>query len=259
MNWVQELWQYREVFYFLAWRDIQLRYRQTVLGATWAILQPLLTTGIFTVLFGRVVKIPTHGIPYALFAYSGLLPWIFFSGALNTSSGSMVSNSSLIRKVYFPRLAIPGAATIACLLDLGISFVILIGMMAYYRWPLTWHIFLWPLLLLQLIVLTIGVGLISSALNVRYRDVKHAVPFILQVWMYLTPIIYPASILPARYRPFVALNPMSGVVESMRACLFVNYAPDWKLLEISLIITIVVFAIGITYFRRAERDFADVI
>jgi homopolymeric O-antigen transport system permease protein len=259
MSWLEELWQYRELFYFLAWRDVQLRYRQTVLGAAWAILQPLLTTAIFTVLFSRVAKIPSEGVPYALFAYSGLLPWLFFSGALSSSSGSLVNNSSLVRKVYFPRLAIPGAATVACLLDLAIGFVILLGMMLYYGSAFTWHIFLWPLLLVQMIILTIGIGLILAALNVRYRDVKHAVPFALQIWMYLTPIIYPTKIIPGRYRIFIELNPLTGLVESMRACLFRNYAPNWNLLEGSMITTIALVSIGVTYFRRAERSFADVI
>lgn len=259
MEWVEELWQYRELFYFLAWRDIQLRYRQTVLGAAWAVLQPLLTTGIFTILFGRLVKIPSDGIPYALFAYSGLLPWFFFSTSLSTSSGSMVSNSSLIRKVYFPRLAIPGAATVACLLDLGIGSIILIGMMVYYRSPVTWHLLLWPLLLLQMILLSVGSGSLLGALNVRYRDVKHVIPFVLQIWMYLTPIIYPTSIIPVRYRPLIALNPMTGIVEAMRASLFANYAPNWSLLGISMVMTLIIFSAGIAYFRKAERSFADVI
>jgi homopolymeric O-antigen transport system permease protein len=257
--WMKELWSYRELLYFFAWRDIKLRYRQTVLGASWAVLQPLLTTVIFTILFGRVARLPSEGIPYTLFAYSGVLVWIFFSASITGSASSMVGNASLIRKIYFPRAAIPLASIIAYLLDLAVGLVILIGMMAFYKISPTWRVLVWPLLLVQLIVLALGFGLIFAALNVRYRDVKHAVPFVVQIWMYLTPIIYPYRALPARYRLLVALNPVSGIVEEMRAVLFGIQMPDPRLLELSLVMTAFILVIGLTYFRSAERAFADVI
>jgi lipopolysaccharide transport system permease protein len=256
---LKELWSYRELFYFLAWRDVMLRYRQTVLGVAWAIIQPLLTTVIFTVLFGRVAKIPSEGIPYALFAYTGLLPWMFFSTALSTSSGSMVGNAGLIRKVYFPRVAIPGAAIVACLPDLAAGAAILIVMMVYFGYKLTLFALLWPLLLFQMLILTLGASLILAALNVRYRDVKHAVPFALQIGMFLTPIIYPTNIVPERFRFLLAMNPMGPVIEGMRASLLGTRAFNWGLTGISVAMTGLIFFVGIAYFRRAERAFADVI
>jgi lipopolysaccharide transport system permease protein len=257
--WMNELWSYRELLYFFAWRDIKLRYRQTVLGAAWAVLQPLLTTLIFTILFGRVARIPSDGIPYTLFAYSGVLVWIFFSASITGAASSMVNNATLIRKIYFPRVAIPLASILAYLLDLVVGLVILIGMMSYYKIAPTWHVLLWPLLLFQLMVLSLGFGLIFAALNVRYRDIKHAVPFIVQIWMYLTPIIYPSNVLPARYRALIALNPVSGIVEAMRSVLFGIPMPDPRFLESSLVMTVFILVIGLTYFRSAERAFADVI
>jgi lipopolysaccharide transport system permease protein len=256
---LQELWEYRDLFYFLAWRDIKIRYRQTVLGAGWAVLQPLLATIIFTLLFSKAAKIPSEGVPYPLFAFSAMLPWTYFSNSLGTAANSLVGNAQLIRKVYFPRMAIPAASILACLLDFGVGLVILFGMMAYYHVPVRWTLLFWPLLLLQLTALTTGVSFILGALNVRYRDVKHATPFAIQMLLFLTPIIYPFSMIPHRYRILISLNPLSGIVETMRATLFPNRTVDWQLLEISLALTLAILVVGIRYFRSAERAFADTI
>jgi lipopolysaccharide transport system permease protein len=256
---VQELWEYRDLFYFLAWRDIKIRYRQTALGAAWAILQPLLATGVFTALFGRVAKMPSDGIPYALFAFSAMLPWAFFSTSLNTASNSLVGNSQLIRKVYFPRMALPGAAVLACMVDFVTSSVVLFALMAYYHVSVSWKFLFWPLLLVELIALTTGLSFILGALNVRYRDVKQALPFSIQILFFLTPVIYPISMIPKRYRILISLNPLSGIVETMRSTLFPGRPVDWPLFVTSLILTLAIFAVGAMYFRSAERAFADMI
>jgi len=256
---VRELWDYRDLFYFLTWRDIKIRYRQTALGAVWAVLQPLLATGVFTALFGRVARMPSDGIPYALFAFSALIPWTFFSTSLNTAANSLVGNAQLIRKVYFPRMALPGAAILACTMDFGISSVVLLLMMAYYHMSLSWRFFFWPLLLIQLIALTTGISLVLSAINVRYRDVKQALPFTIQILLFLTPVIYPISIIPQRYRMLVSLNPLTGIIETMRSTLLTNRTVDWSLVGTSLILTLAILAAGTIYFRRVERAFADTI
>jgi lipopolysaccharide transport system permease protein len=256
---LQELWTYRDLFYFLAWRDVKIRYRQTALGAAWAVLQPLLTTIVFTVLFGRVVKMPSEGVPYALFSFSALLPWTYFSTALSTAANSLVGNAQLIRKVYFPRLTIPGASILACLLDFGVGLVILLGMMVYYRVSVSWTFLFWPLLLVQLIALALGVSLILAALNVRYRDVKYVTPFAIQILLFVTPIIYPMSAIPKRYWILLACNPLSGIIETMRATLFPTQPVNWQLLGVSVMLTFLILAVGVAYFRSAERAFADVI
>ena len=256
---LQELWDYRDLFYFLAWRDVKIRYRQTALGVAWAILQPLLATVVFTFLFGSVAKMPSDGIPYALFAFSAMLPWTYFSTSISTAANSLVGNAQLIRKVYFPRMAIPVAAILACMPDFAVGLVILSVMMAYYHGPLSWKFVFWPLLLMQLTALTTGIGLILGALNVRYRDVKHAMPFAIQILFFLSPIIYPASMIPKRYRFLISLNPLTGIIETMRSALFSNRPINLQLFGISLALTVAILAIGARYFRRAERAFADMI
>ena|SRR5438552_280426 len=257
--WFGEVWSYRELLFFLAWRDVKIRYRQTVFGAAWAIIQPLFTMLVFTLLFGRVAKVPSDGIPYPIFAYSALLLWTYFSVALSGATASLVGNSELIRKVYFPRAALPAAAILANLLDLSIATLFLFAMMAFYRLRPSWELLMIPLLVVQLAVLAFSGGLILAALNVRYRDIKHAMPFVMQLWMFLTPIIYPTSVIPARYRILIALNPLSGIVETMRACVFPSRHVDWQLLGISLAVTLVISVFGAAYFRRAEYAFGDII
>jgi lipopolysaccharide transport system permease protein len=258
-HWFREIWKYRELLFFLAWRDVKIRYRQTLLGAAWAIIQPLLTMLVFTVLFGRVAKVPSDGIPYPLFAYSALLLWTYFSVALSGATGSLIGNSELIRKVYFPRAALPASAILANLMDLGIAGIFLLVMLAYYRVQPSWGLLLLPLLVMQIVVLAFSGGLILSALNVRYRDIKHALPFVMQIWMFLTPIIYPTSVIPQRYRALMALNPLTGIIESARACLFASRPIDWHLLGASLAITLTIAVLGLTYFRRSEYAFGDII
>lgn len=259
LQWLKEFWPYRELFYFLAWRDIKIRYRQTALGAVWAVLQPLLTALVFTILFGRYGKLPSEGMPYALFSYTALLAWIYISTSLSAASGSLVGNAELIRKVYFPRPIMTAAAILAGLVDLTVGTAILAVMMAHYRIPLSWELLLWPVVILQLVMLTLGLGLILAAINVKYRDVKHALPFFIQMGLFLSPIIYPVTFLPARFRPLLALNPVTGIVEALRACVLPARHIDWHLLGISAGVTLVLFLIGAFYFRKTERAFADII
>jgi lipopolysaccharide transport system permease protein len=253
-----ELWAHRELFYILTWRDIKVRYKQSVLGVTWVILQPLLTMAIFTLLFGRLAKMPSEGQPYAIFSYAGLLPWTFFSTAVTNSSSSLVSNTNLITKVYLPRLLIPIAAAAAPLLDLAIASLILFAIMPWYGVGL--HLNL--LLLLPLVVLTAvvasSVGIFTSAMNVKYRDIRHALPFVIQIWMFVTPVIYPVSFLPQRWRWILYLNPLSGIIDGFRAAIFAR-APDWSILGSSVGIAIILLATTVYFFRRLERQFADVI
>jgi lipopolysaccharide transport system permease protein len=258
-DWIKEFWPYRELFFFLAWRDIKIRYRQTALGAVWAVLQPLLTALVFTLLFGRVARVPSDGMPYTLFSYTALLAWIYFSGALSSASGSLIGNAELIRKVYFPRATITGASVLAGLVDLAIGLVILAVMMVHYRIHPRLALLIWPVVIFELVVLTLSIGLILAALNVKYRDVKHALPFIIQLWLFLSPIIYPISMIPKRFRMLLALNPLTGIVGALRGSLAPGRHVDWHLLGISACVTLVLFSVGIIYFRKTERAFADVI
>jgi lipopolysaccharide transport system permease protein len=255
---LRDLWSYRELLYFLTWRDVKVRYKQTLLGAAWAIIQPLLAMLIFTLFFGRLAGVPSDGIPYPLFAYSGLLPWMFFSNAVTASGNSLVGSSHLITKVYFPRIIIPGAAVTAGLVDFAIAFVILAGLMAYYRVHLAWSILMLPALVSLTVLIALGIGMWTSALNVKYRDVRHALPFVIQLWMFATPIIYPSSIVPARWRWALAINPLTGIIESYRASLF-GRALNWPMLAISSVITLAVVVCSAYLFRRMEKSFADVV
>ncbi|MDY6838684.1 MAG: ABC transporter permease [Thermodesulfobacteriota bacterium] len=255
----RELWRYRELFYFFVWRDIKVRYKQTVLGASWAVIQPFFTMIVFTLFFGRLARMPSDGIPYPLFSYSALLPWTYFSGALSNAGNSLVGNANLLTKVYFPRMTIPASATISGLLDFGIAFVVLLGMMVYYRIQPTISLLLWPVLILTLLILAMGVGMILAALNVKYRDVKYAIPFVIQLWLFLTPIIYPTSIIPDRFRVLVAINPLSGIIEAFRASLIPTREIDWLMLGVSSLLALSIFSIGMVYFHKTEKRFADII
>lgn len=255
---LHSLWIYRELVYFLTLRDVKVRYKQTLLGAAWAIIQPLFSMMIFTLFFGRLAGIPSDGIPYPLFAYAGLLPWTFFSNAISNSGNSLISSSNLITKVYFPRMIIPGAAVGAGLVDLAIAFVVLIGLMGYYGVTVTWSILLLPVLVVLTAVLALGVGMWLSALNVKYRDVRHALPFLIQLWMFVSPVIFPLSMLPEKWRWLMALNPLTGIIEGFRSALF-GRPIQWQILVISTAITIIVLVYSAYAFRRMERTFADII
>jgi lipopolysaccharide transport system permease protein len=256
---LQELWKYRELMYFLIWRDIKVRYKQTVIGAAWAILQPLMTVAIFILVFQIVANVPSDGVPYPLFALTAIIPWNFFSGGLTRSSLSVVAQSNLISKVYFPRLLIPISATVSGIVDFGLSLVILTAMMAWYGVAPTWGIVTLPLFLLLACFTALAVGLWLAALNVRYRDIGHTVPFLVQLWTFACPIAYPISRIPERIRLVYSLNPMVGVIEGFRWALLGNKSPDMFVIAISAAVVMGLLAGGIVYFKRMERTFADVV
>jgi lipopolysaccharide transport system permease protein len=255
-----EMIEYKDVLFFLVWRDIKVRYKQTALGILWVILQPLSAMVLFSIVFGKLAKVPSDGIPYPLFVYSGLLLWNFFSASLNNSGSSLIANSNLISKVYFPRLMIPASATLSGIPDFLISSAIFIGMCVFYNaTPHAAGIILIPFLLLMVIMVSIGCGLWLSALNVEYRDFQYIIPFLLQIWMFATPIIYPVTLIPEKYRWLLALNPMSGTIEAFRATSIGHQQIKWELLGISLLISFLIFLSGLFYFKKVERSFADVI
>jgi lipopolysaccharide transport system permease protein len=255
---LRAMWRYRELLYFLVWRDIKVRYKQTALGVLWVLLQPLLTTIVFTLLFGIMLKVPSGGAPYPVFALAGLLPWQYFANSLSRSSTNLVENANLITKVYFPRLVIPLSGVLSGLVDFGVGFVIMVGLMLVYRITPTPAVVLLPGFMLLAIAAALGTGLWLSALNVRFRDVKQLVPFLVQIWMYLTPVIYPVSMVPKPLRPLLALNPMTGVVEGFRWALLGEQPPS-GLIFVSIAITLTVLVSGAFYFRSTERTFADII
>jgi len=255
----QELWEYRELLYFLIWRDIKVRYKQTVLGAAWAIIQPFFAMVVFSIFFGRLAKVPSDGLPYPIFAYCALLPWQLFSHALTESGNSLVGNQNLITKVYFPRLVIPLAACLAGVVDFAIAFLVLLGMMVHYGIVPTAATVTLPLFLLLALATAMGVGLWLSALNVQYRDVRYTIPFLTQVWLFATPVAYPASLVPGAWRTVYGLNPMAGVVEGFRWALLGTANPPGPLLLVSVAVVIVLLISGVYYFRRMEKTFADVV
>jgi lipopolysaccharide transport system permease protein len=256
---LKELWLYRQLLYFLVWRDLKVRYAQTVLGIGWAVLQPLLSMLVFTVIFGRFAKVPSDGVPYAVFSLAAVVPWNYFSTAFSASSSSLVASSNLISKVYFPRLVVPLAPVLAGLVDLVIGFVVLAVLMAVYHVvPAASTVVMIPALVLLMAMTAAGVGCWLSALNIQFRDVKHLVPFLSQIWMYGSPIVYPVSLVPARLRPFYALNPMVGVVEGFRSVLLRTSPIPWGLLSISAATALLLLVSGTMYFRRTERLFADI-
>lgn len=255
---LRDLWEHRELLYFLMWRDIKVRYKQTVLGAAWAVIQPLLTMIIFTYFFGKLARVPTDGIPPSIFFYTGLLVWTFFSNGVVSGANSLIGNSNLITKVYFPRLLIPAAAVGAGLLDFAIAAVLLVPLIVYHGFQVTAnYLMILPLVVLATL-LALGVGVWFSALNVRYRDVRYAMPFMIQIWMFVSPIIYPSSLVPAEWRWVLALNPLTGVVESFRAALFGRELP-WSLLGYSTAFAIVMLVHASYAFKRMERSFAEFI
>jgi lipopolysaccharide transport system permease protein len=256
---LKAIWQYRELLYFLVWREVKVRYKQTVLGVAWAVLQPLMTMAIFTVIFGVFVNVPSDGLPYPLFALAALLPWTYFSEAMTRSSISLVGDAQLIRKVYFPRLIMPLAAVVSPGVDFLLAFILLLGMIAWYGLSPTWGIFLLPGFLLLGLVTALAVGLWLSALNVRYRDVRHTVPFLTQCWMYASPVAYPVSVVPEGWRALYGLNPMAGVIEGFRWGLLGKESPDIGVMTVSVIAVIGLLIGGLIFFQHMEQTFADVI
>ena len=256
---LKEVWKFRELFYFLTKRDIKVRYKQTVLGGLWAIIQPVFTMIVFTIFFGRLAKMPSDGIPYPIFVYAGLLPWTYFANALNASGNSLVGSANLITKVYFPRLIIPASASLAGLLDFFIAMLVLGVLMIYYQFIPGPGILLFPLLISLTFLCSVGVGLWLSALNVEYRDIRYAIPFLIQIWMFVSPVIYPVSMVSEKYQWLLALNPMGGVINAFRASLLGHQPIDWLLLGISTGIILFLFLSGMVYFRRVEKSFADVV
>ena len=255
----KEIWKYRELLYFLTKRDIKVRYKQTVLGGLWAIIQPLFSMLVFTLFFGKLAKVPSDGIPYPIFVYAGLLPWTYFANALSSSANSLIGSQNLVTKVYFPRLIIPASASLAGLLDFFIAMLVLAILMAYYQFLPGTGILLFPVLVGLTFLCAVGVGLWLSALNVEYRDIRYAIPFLIQIWMFVSPVIYPVSMVEEKYQWMLAINPMGGVINAYRATLL-GYKPiDWKLLCISAVIIVAMFLGGLYYFRRMEKTFADVV
>jgi lipopolysaccharide transport system permease protein len=254
----KELWRYRELLRFLTIRDIKVRYKQTVLGSLWAILQPFLSMVVFTIFFGQLAKIPSDNLPYPIFVYTALLPWQFFSNGISNAGNSLVASSNLISKIYFPRIIIPTASLGAGLLDFLIAFSILIVMMFYYSVFPGVGIIMLPLLILLVAITALGVGMILSALNVAYRDFRYVIPFLVQFWLFATPVIYPISIMPEKWRWLMNLNPMSGLITTFRSCLL-NAPILWTDLLISGFVSIALFVVGLVYFNRMERRFADII
>jgi len=256
---LQAVWQSRELLYFLIWRDVKIRYKQTVLGTAWVIIQPLMIMVIFTVIFGQFARIPSDGLPYSIFTYTALLPWQYFSQAISRSSDSLVSSAHLITKIYFPRLIIPISAVLAPLVDFAIAFVVLLGMMAWFGISPYWNALFLPLFLLLALITALAVSLFLSALNVKYRDVRYTVPFLIQVWMYASPVVYPVSIMPAQWRLLYSLNPLVGVIESFRWALLGKGSPDFSIMVVSGTVIVALLLGGIIYFKKMERTFADVI
>ncbi len=257
---LRELWDYRELIYFFVWRDIKVRYKQTAVGALWAVFQPLTAMVIFTIFLGKFAKIPSDNIPYPVFVYTGLLLWNYFSFSLSHASNSMVSNANIIQKIYFPRLIIPVSSSLIGFIDFAVAALILIGLMFYYSFiPAFKIIFFLPLLLLITFLSSVGLGSFLASINVKYRDVRYAIPFFIQMMMFITPVIYPLSILNEKFRWLMLFNPMSGVIENARRLIFTNLPVDWFMLAISIAISFSLFIFGIMYFRKTERYFADII
>lgn len=255
---LRDMWCYRELLWVLVLRDLKVRYQQTVLGIAWAIIQPLVTMLIFSVIFGLFAKIPSDGYPYPLFVFAGLLPWIFFANAVSTASMSLIGSSQLVNKVYLPRLIIPASATGSSLVDFAVSFLLLMPLLWYYGMAPPVSLILFPVFTVLLIVLAFGVGIWLAALTVSYRDFRYVVPFALQVWMFSTPIVYPLNIVPESWRWLWYLNPMTGIIDAFRACLL-DQQISMASLSASLVVTLVVLTLGISYFRKVEHRFADVI
>lgn len=256
---VREFWRYKELLYFFTWRDLKVRYKQTAIGVLWSVFQPFVMMVVFSVFFGGLLKTPSDGVPYPIFVYTGLLFWQFFSGALSETSGALIANQAIITKVYFPRLILPFSAVITRLIDFGIAALILVGMMIYYGYtPNLLGLAILPVLLAISFMAAIGGGLFLAALNVKYRDVRFVLPFFIQLLLFVTPVIYPASIA-GKYSWVLAINPMMGVIQNARAALLGTAPINWLLIGISFIACFILLAVGIVYFKRVERYFADII
>ncbi len=256
---LKALWEYRQLLYFLVWRDVKVRYKQTVLGATWAILQPVMTMTIFTVIFSYFARIPSDGLPYPVFAYAALLPWNYFAQAMGRAGGSLVGNAGLISKVYFPRLMIPLASTVTPAFDFAVSFIPLLGLMFWFGITPTRGVLVLPFFLLLAMLTALSIGLWLSPIHARYHDVGYVIPFLTQFWMYASPVVYPVSLVPERWRWLYGFNPMAGVIEGFRWALVGTASPDFRVMSISASIVLVLFLGGIVFFKRMERTFADII
>ena len=256
---LRDLWEYRELLYFLTWRDVKVRYKQTVLGAAWAIIQPFFTMVVFSVFFGKLAKMPSDNIPYPIFSYAALVPWTFFANGLSQSSTSLVASANLIKKVYFPRLVVPVSSVISGAVDFVLAFVVLLGMMLFYGIVPTGNVVWLPLLLLLALVTSLGVGLWLTAMNVQFRDVRYAVPFLVQAWMFATPIAYPSSLLDEPWRTLYGINPMAGVVEGFRWALLGTETAPGPIIIVSALVSVALLISGAFYFRRMEKTFADVV
>jgi lipopolysaccharide transport system permease protein len=256
---LRDLWEYRELLYFLTWRDIKVRYKQTALGAAWAIIQPFFTMVVFSLFFGGLAKIPSDGVPYPIFSYAALVPWTFFANGLNQSSNSLVGSANLITKIYFPRLVVPLSSVLSGIVDFVLAFIVLLGMMLYYGVVPPINMLLLPLFLLLALVTSVGVGLWLSALNVKFRDVRYVVPFLVQFWLFATPIAYPSSLLQEPWRTLYGVNPMVGVVEGFRWALLATDTAPGPVVAVSTLIALALLVGGAFYFRRMEKTFADVV
>jgi lipopolysaccharide transport system permease protein len=256
---LRELWEFRELVYFFAWRDIKVRYKQTVMGVLWAIIQPFLTMVIFSLFFGRLANMPSDGLPYPVFSYAALVPWTFFANALAQASNSLVINANMIKKIYFPRLALPIATVLAGVIDFVLAFVVLLGIMLYYGLVPTVNIIWLPFFTLLALVTSLGVSLWLAAMNVQFRDVHYTIPFLTQAWLFVTPIAYPSSLLPEPWQTLYGLNPMAGVVEGFRWALLGSGTAPGKMIIISAFVALTLFVSGAFYFRRMEQSFADVL
>lgn len=255
----RELWQNRELLYFLVWRDVKVRYKQTAIGISWAILQPLVTMFIFAVIFGSFVRVPSDGFPYPIFAYAALLPWVYFSQSMARCSGSLVGDASLLQKVYFPRLLLPLTAVITPLVDFLFGLIVLIGMIVWYGLPLTWNFVALPLFLLMTVASAFSVGLWLAPLNVRYRDVGIAIPVLIQLWMYASPVVYPVSLIPEKWRLLYSINPMVGVINGFRWVLLDEAVIDWQNIGVSVLTILCVLCLGMVVFKHTESVLADII
>jgi lipopolysaccharide transport system permease protein len=256
---LRSVWSYRQLVYFLVWRVVKVRYKQSALGAAYAIIQPLFAAAIFTVVFGRFARMPSDGVAYAPFVFAAVVPWNYFAEALRGTSSGLVDDSELVRKIYFPRLVIPLAMVIAPAVDLGLSFLVLLGMLVISGVTPGWTLAFVPLFVVQAMLLALSVGLWLGPLNVRFRDIKHTLPFLTQVWMYASPVVFPASIVPERWRFLYSLNPMVGVIEGFRWATLAKASPDWRAMIVSMTIVALSLAGGLYYFRKMERSFADII
>ncbi len=256
---LSELWRYRELMAMLVWRDVSASYRQSIVGVGWAVFRPAMSVAIFTLVFGKLARLPTDGVPYSVFNLTALIPWMYFAGALQAATGSVVGGGGLITKVYFPRLALPLASVAKGLVDLAVQSALLAGLLVFFSVAPTPRLLLLPVLVLMCVVSALAAGLWLSALNVRYRDVGHAVPFLLQAWMWLTPVVYSSSLVPERWRGLYSLNPMAGIIEAFRWAILGVRAPAWDTFIVSMVVVVAVLVTGCFYFRKVELAFADVI